>query len=285
MRTSVKADGVDARDVFWLVFKVWVADWLRRRNPSGYAISVLGSLILEDDELLPQLDPAPVTRLLKGEATEDDADAFVDRISAASGALVVLLDRMVAPVGGTIDAMYGWDPEPGSDRDASVAASRALSVVFKVGDAIDPILTIIPVTKANGGPGLLISAGARLKFEHDTGSIVYTTDIGANGAFSLFFRFSRSNPNFRAFGPGAPSIDIGVSPKADEDDPFLVFGTSNADAARDRLLLVRHRARRGPRRLQVLPAQGQARHRPRRRRRLPLEAARAARSRCRSSSA
>ena len=225
---AVKADGVDATDVFWLIFKLWAADSLRARNPSAYAMCVLAGLILEDDELLPQLDPAPVTRLLKGEATEDDADALVDRVSAASGALVVLLDRMVAPIGGTIDVMYGWDPEPGSDPNASVAASRALSVIFKVGGAVDPMLTIIPVTKGDGGPGLLISMGAHLHIEHDTGSVVYTTDIGANGAFSLFFRFSTSNPGFRALGPGTPSIDIGVNPKGEDGKPFLVFGTSKA---------------------------------------------------------
>ncbi|HET6625081.1 MAG TPA: DUF6603 domain-containing protein [Nocardioidaceae bacterium] len=225
---AVKADGVDEWDVFWLIFKLWVADSLRVRNPSAYALCVLAGLVLEDDELLPQLDPAPVTRLLKGEGSEDDADALVDRLSAASGALVVILDRMVAPIGGTIDAMYGWDPEPGSDADASVAASRALSVVFRLGGPVDPVLTVIPVTKSDGGPGLMISVGAHLHLEHDTGSVVYVTDIGADGAFSLFFRFSTENPGFRTLGPGTPSIDIGVRPKAEEGSPFLVFGTSDA---------------------------------------------------------
>ena len=113
---AVKADGVDAWDVFWLVFKVWGAESLRLRNPSAYALAQLTGMVLADDEMVPQLDPAPVTRLLKGEATEDDADALIDRLSALSGAVVVLLDRLVKPVGGTIDAMYGWDPEPGTDR-------------------------------------------------------------------------------------------------------------------------------------------------------------------------
>lgn len=225
---AVKADGVDAADVFWLILKVWGADSLRLRNPAGYALCVLAGVILEDDELLPQLDPALVTRLLKGEANANDADALIDRLSAVNGALVVILDQLVKPVGGTIDAMYGWDPEPGSDPDASVAASRALSVVFKIGGPIDPILTIIPVTSADGGPGLLLSIGAHLKIEHDTGSVVYATDIGANGAFSLFFRLSTENPDFRVFGPGVPSVDISVNPKVEEGQPFLVFGTSDS---------------------------------------------------------
>jgi hypothetical protein len=225
---AVKADGVDATDVFWLIVKVWVADSLRLRNPSAYALCVLAGLILEDDELLPQLDPAPVTRLLKGEATDDDGAALVDRLSALSGALVVILDRMVTPIGGTIDAMYGWDPEPGSAVDAAVAASRALSVVFRTGQTVNPVLTLIPVTKADGGPGLVISIGAHLHIQHDNGSVLYTTDIGAKGAFSFFFRFSTENPDFRVFGPNAPTLDISVLPKTEEGKPFLVVGTSNA---------------------------------------------------------
>ena len=43
---SVKKDGVTAQDVFWLIFKVWVADSLRVRNPSAYAVCVLGGMIL-----------------------------------------------------------------------------------------------------------------------------------------------------------------------------------------------------------------------------------------------
>ena len=227
---AVKADGVDAADVFWLIFKVWAADSLRVRNPSAYAICVLAGLLLEDDEILPQLDPAPVTRLLKGEAGGEDAEALVNRISAAAGTVVVLLDQMVKPVGGTIDAMYGWDPEPGTAPEAAVAASRALSVVFHIpgAEGIAPMLTLVAVPTADGGPGLLLSLGARLRIEHETATATYTTDLGAAGAFSLFFRFSTEDPGFRVFGPGVPSIDIGVAPKTTEGDPFLVFGTSNA---------------------------------------------------------
>jgi hypothetical protein len=224
---AVKADGVSAADVFWLIFKVWGADSLRLRNPSAYAVCVLAGVILEDDELLPQLDPAPVTRLLKGETTGADADALVDRLSAASGALVVVLDQMVTSIGGSIDAMYGWDPEPGSDVDASVAASRALTVKFRIGGPVDPVLTLIPVTSGDGGPGLLVSIGAHLLIEHDTGDTVYTTDIGANGAFSLFFRFSTHDPGFRVLGPGVPSLGISVAPKVEEGNPSLVLGTTD----------------------------------------------------------
>lgn len=225
---SVKADGVTAEDVFWLVFKVWVADSLRVRNPSAYALCVLAGMILEDDEMLAQLDPAPVVRLLEGKADGSDADALIDRLSAFGGGILVILDQVVKPVGNVIDTMYGWDPEPGTDLAAAGAASRALTVAFNLGGPLKPTLTIIPVTRDNGGPGLLISAGGHLVFEHETESATYTTDIGANGAFSLFFRFDTDNPGFRAFGAGAPTLDIGVKPTIKDGKPFLVFGTTNA---------------------------------------------------------
>ncbi|MDQ3483844.1 MAG: hypothetical protein M3445_00260, partial [Actinomycetota bacterium] len=225
---SVKKDGVTAHDVFWLVSKLWVADSLRVRNPSGYAVCVLAGLILEDEELLAQIDPGPLVRLLKGEADGSDADAVVDRISILGGAILVLLDQLSASSGEIVDVMYGWDHEPGSDIEASIAATRALSVAFNLGGPLRPTLTIIPVTRENGGPGLMISAGGHLVFEHETESATYVTDIGANGAFSVFFRFDTDDPGFRAFGPGAPSIDIRVKPTIKDGKPFLIFGTTDA---------------------------------------------------------
>lgn len=225
---AVKADGVDAWDVFWLVFKVWVADSLRIRNPSAYALCQIAGLVLEDDETLAQLDPAPVQRLLKGEATGDDADAWVDRLSALGGAAVVLADQESAAVGGVIDALYGWDPEPGTAPEAAVAASRMLTVLFRTGDVVNPLLTVVAVPREQGGPGLLISAGARLHLEHDTGSATYVTDVGADGAFSLFFRFSLDDPAFRSFGGGTASVGIGVEPKTDGRPAALVLGISDA---------------------------------------------------------
>lgn len=224
---SVKADGVSAQDVFWLVFKLWVTDWLRLRNPSGYAVCVLGGLILEDDEFLPQLDPAPVVRLLKGEADGSDADAWIDRLSMLGGAGLVLLDQLWESAGEIVDVMYGWDPEPGSDVDASIAATRALSVAFSLGGPLRPTLTIIPVTRDNGGPGLLIATGGELSFEHETESATYVTEVAGTGG-ALFFRFDTDNPNFRGFGPGAPSIDITVKPTIQEGRPAFVLGTSDA---------------------------------------------------------
>ncbi len=224
---SVEADGVGAQDVFWLVFKLWVTDWLRLRNPSGYAVCVLAGLILEDDELLPQLDPGPVVRLLKGEADGSDADAWIDRFSMLGGASFVLLDQLSESAGEIVDVMYGWDHEPGSDVDASVAATRALSVAFDLGGPLRPTLTIVPVTRENGGPGLLIAAGGELTMEHDTSSATYITEIAGTGG-ALFFRFDTDDPNFRAFGPGAPSIDVTVKPKIEEGKPSFVLGTSDS---------------------------------------------------------
>ena len=232
---SVKTDGTDEWDVLWLVFKVWVADSLRVRNPSGYALCVILGMVLEEDEIIAQLDPAIVSKALRGEAGAAEADALVDRLSAAAAGVVVGLDRLVAPIGGTIDPMYGWDPEPGSDVEAVIVASRALSVAFDIGSPTMPMLTVIPVPRAHGGPGLMISMGAELELVHDVGSVQYATSIGANGAFALFFRFSWDDPDFQAFGPALPSVDIEVRPRPpqpgeeepeEQKKPFLVFGSA-----------------------------------------------------------
>ena len=53
---AVKTQGVDAGDVFWLVFKLWVNDYIRVRNPSAYGLMSLFGLILEDEDTLNQLD-------------------------------------------------------------------------------------------------------------------------------------------------------------------------------------------------------------------------------------
>lgn len=223
---AVKADGVSAADVFWLIFKVWGAESLKLRNPAAYALCQLVGLVLEDDEVIAQIDPVPVTRLLKGDAGPDDADALVDRLSALSGTLVVLLEHLVTPVDGVIDAFYGWDPEPGTDPSAAVAASRALSVVFELGGPLDPLLTLLPVPRADGGPGLMISIGGELHLEQEIGSVKYTTDISGVGA-SFFFRFSTDDPGFRVFGPGTPSVTIGLEPVNTDGKPFVIIGTSN----------------------------------------------------------
>lgn len=225
---SVKKDGVTEHDVFWLVFKVWLADSLRVRNPVGYAVCLLAGLILEDEEMLAQFDPGPLVRLLKGEADESDVDAFIERLSILGGAALVLLDQLSKSAGEIVDVLYGWDHEPGSDVDASIAATRALSVAFNLGGPLRPTLTIIPVTRENGGPGLMISAGGHLVFEHETESATYVTDIGANGAFSVFFRFDSDDPGFPPLGPGVPSIDIRIKPTMEDGRPFLVVGTTDA---------------------------------------------------------
>ena len=56
---AVKTQGVDAGDVFWLVFKLWVNDYIRVRNPSAYGLMSLFGLILEDEDTLNQLDLGP----------------------------------------------------------------------------------------------------------------------------------------------------------------------------------------------------------------------------------
>lgn len=223
---SVKADGTDEWDVFWLVFKVWAAETLRLRNPSGYTVAVIAGLLIEDDEILPQLDPASASRVLKGETNADDADALLDRIAGSGAGLILLLEKLSSSADALIKPFYGWDPEPGSDKEASVVAARALSVAFDLGLAVEPMLTLVPVRRDHGGPGLFLGVGGTVELTHDTGAVEYTTTIGAHGAFSMILGWDGGRT--QAFGPSAPKIDIEVKPKVDGDKPYVVLGAQDA---------------------------------------------------------
>jgi hypothetical protein len=228
---AVKAEGADAWDVLWLMFKVWVADSLRVRNPSAYALCALAGLITEEEDTLAQLDPEPLMRLLRGQATADDTEALIERISALAGLVVVGLDNAVKAVDGRIDAVYGWDPEPDNDPETAVVASRALTVVFHIPslDEVRPALTIIGVPRSHGGPGLFLSLSAHLQVSTIVGSTQYTVDAGANGAFGMFVPLAGEAQDLRAFGGGTPSFGVKAEPDpAQPGRPALVLGTSNA---------------------------------------------------------
>ena len=75
----------------------------------------------------------------------------------------------------------------------------------------------------------MISTGARLHIEHETESVdVHDRHRRERRVLALLPLLHRATRTSGRFGPGAPSIDIGVNPKAEDGKPFLVFGTSNA---------------------------------------------------------
>ena len=222
---AVKTQGVDAMDVLWLLFKVWVADSLRARNPAAYGLSSLAGIITEDDEALGTLDLGPLGRLLKGEV-EADAEEVVDRISFLVGTTVVMLDALVAPIGGAIDAAYGWDPEPTDDPNAAAVAGRALTVRFRIPDVpVSPVLTLIGVPAAHGGPGIVMSLGAAMEVSHTDGDTTYTFSAGANGAFAVYL--GEGSP--RALSGFTPSLALRTEPaEGAVGKPALLLGTSDA---------------------------------------------------------
>ncbi len=222
---AVKTGGVNAGDVFWLLFKVWAADSLRARNPAAYGLVSLAGLITEDSEAVDQLDLAPLGRLFSGQVSADAAEV-IDRISFLVGTTVVMLDAMVAAVGGTIDAAYGWDPEPTDAPESAMVAARALSVAFHIpGSPVSPVLTLIGVPAEHGGPGVLLSIGASLEVSHDTETTRYTFTAGASGAFSVYL--GKGAP--RAMGGFTPSFALRTEPvPGAAGRPALLIGTNNA---------------------------------------------------------
>ncbi|GII54246.1 hypothetical protein Pth03_26350 [Planotetraspora thailandica] len=222
---AVKTQGVDGRDVLWLLFKVWIADSFKARNPAAYGLLTLAGIFTEDDEALGALDLAPIGRLLKGEA-RGDAEDVVDRISFLVGTTMVALDTFVGAVGGTVDAAYGWDPEPDDDPASARVAARALTVRFHIPVMpVSPMLTLIGVPAAHGGPGILMSLGAALQVSHSTGDTTYTFSAGANGAFAVYLGAGAP----RALSAATPSFALRTEPaEGAAGKPALVVGTSDA---------------------------------------------------------
>lgn len=222
---AVAEDGVGPMDVLGLLFRVWVVDSLRVRNPAAFALCSLAGLITDDEEALDQLDLAPLGRFLKGDVRGDAAEV-VDRLSFLAGTTLVMLDSLVDPIGGTIDAVYGWDPEPGDAQESALVASRALTVKFHIpGSPVSPVLTVIGVPAEHGGPGVVLSVGAALDIAHVVGAVAYTFSAGANGAFTVYF--GEGPP--RALGGGIPSIAVRAEPAPGQGGrPALVLGTSDA---------------------------------------------------------
>ncbi len=222
---AVKADGVSADDVFWLIFKVWVADSLRARNPSAYGLMSLAGLLTQEDEAIGSLDLAPIGRWMKGDVAADAA-AVIDRFSFLVGTTVVMLDAMWDKAGGVIDAAYGWDPDPDDDAASTAVASRALSVLFHLPVVpVSPLLSLIMVPAEDGGPGIVLSVGGAVELGFDIGDTTVRVSAGANGAFAVYL--GAGSP--RALSGLTPSLAVRTEPKpGHEGTPALVLGTSDA---------------------------------------------------------
>ena len=288
---AVKADGVEARDVFWLIFKVWVNDYLRVRNPAGHAVVSLATLLIEEDETLGQLDLGPLLDLF---SDDWDGEAALDRLSLVIGATLVVLDAKVEAVGGVVDAAYGWDPAPGDDPASVAVAGRTLTVKFNVPDAVgvsvDPILTLVAVPTdpaAAVGPGIVVSGGGQLEVSHTSGATTYTFGLSAGGLFALYLGKGgvelislpgvtgpgvspsisvKAEPSEAAKADAAPALIAGAADGSRLEIGSLAFGVEvGADHAAFRTAIRKGQDRRQPRRRRRVPGEP-----PRRERRDPL---------------
>jgi len=226
---AVGNDSVRPADVFWLIFKVWMADSLRARNPAAFGLVSIVNLITEDEEVVDQLDLGPLFRLFTGDS-ELDSSEVIDRLSFIVGTTVVALDNIVTGIGGAIDASYGWDPEPGSPAESVAVAARALTVTVVIPDSpVHPVITVIGVPAEHHGPGIILSVGARLSLSHVRGTTRYTVDAGANGPFAMYLGAeSQGDPHVEVFGSVEPSFTFRSEPvPSAAGAPALVVGTTD----------------------------------------------------------
>jgi hypothetical protein len=221
-------DGVDPWDLVTLIFKVWMVDSLKQRNPAAYALCLLAGLITSDEDVVEQIDPAPALKALRGKAGQDDLDAWLDRLSAAMGAAVVIADVATASIGGVIDAHYGYDAAPGDYPRAIDIAARTLTVIFTLPNAPDlrPALSLVVVERHDGGPGIMLSLSGHISHTENVGGTAVTLDAGVGGAFALYIPFT--GEDVRVLSGATPSFSLKLAP-ADtvHPKPALIIGTTD----------------------------------------------------------
>ena len=158
---AVKTDGVDARTLFWMLFKVWSLDVLRVRNPAAYALVQIANLATEDEETILADRPgqAHQARAWRGDRgrRRSMGATVLDARRRHRRPLVTFWHAL----GGVIDVIYGWDPDPEDVGEAAVIASRALTVVLDADElgGVRPALTLIGVPAAHGARPVRVDDG------------------------------------------------------------------------------------------------------------------------------
>jgi hypothetical protein len=209
----------------WAVTKIWVIDAMRVRNPPAYALCKLAGLITEDAETLATLDPGRALELFQGPGEPDPADwatLLYWIFTTGVGTGLVVAD-MVSK--GPIDALYGWDPEPGTAPAAAAVASRALTVRLMPTAGKELVLTVIPVPPDHGGPGCVLGVGGTTEVSQRLGDYVIALKIG--GAFSAFLGDPRRQGAFQVLG-GSPQLSLSVQSTASGGRPMLLLGDAKA---------------------------------------------------------
>ena len=203
---AAKADEVDARMLFATMFKLFALDVLRVRNPaptrwSGWPAS------------------SSTTRSPSSSSTRRRSTArarrgpggrrrgWVQRLSMLGGVTLVVLATVLDALGGVIDAVYGWDPDPEDEGEAAAIASRALTVTLDHAllGRRGPALTLIPVPRGARRARTVRRRHAGVSLPMTVGATTYTFDIAGAGQFGLSsVRHRRRRRTFASFAPTDP---------------------------------------------------------------------------------
>lgn len=230
---TIAADGLSGWDVLYLLGKVAAADSLRVRAPAIYAIARLLEFISDDPDTVAELDPARLVGIVTGNPPPPGSgEAIAQRISSGIGLLIMIAEAIVDHLAddGVVDALYGWDPEPGSTSPTSdLIAQRTATVVVRLaGEEGAPGaklgVTLIAVPPEHGGPGVFVSFTGAATLAGDLGDAHVALEFGAANAFSLFIPFGGATRSLQAAGEPSGFVSFDVTPKPDPEKPALRFG-------------------------------------------------------------
>jgi hypothetical protein len=216
---SAKNDQTSAWDVYWLITRVWVIDWLRVRNPAGYAVAKALSMVVGDYDEVEQFDPGVVISVLKDEPVQSHHGELVaQRWSALFGAVAVGLTHSFDPHGVHVETFYGWDPDPGSTAEvAETVSQRTGTLLIKFPGTPERTIgiTMIGVTAELGGPGLFIGLSGEVEWSTDAGQLRLTAAVGAPSA-AWFFLPSIDPRDWQAGGHAGAFLRFTAKPKPPE---------------------------------------------------------------------
>lgn len=222
---AVEDPDVAAPHVFAFITRLWINDALRLRAPGLYALLQTIGLLIDDEEVIPQIDLSWFVRLT--EMTDDDIDTLLAQASFVAGALVVALEQKTSGSGSglRIEALYGWDEEDDDDDAAAEIARRTLTVVLPTvveGVEIDRALTFVTVPQKDGGPGIFIASSDAVSLEAEHDGLKYEVELSKIMQVGAFLPLTRSAA---ALTPSAalewPRLSLSVETTR---EPALVVG-------------------------------------------------------------
>lgn len=218
---AIKADGMTAWDVLYLIGRLAAHDSLRLRVPALYAAAKILLFVSDDPERLGELEPDLLLTLLKGEEPPPGTGDRVFERLMGDNLLVLMIAEVLADKLGleAFDAYTGWDPAPGDPvHPGELASTRAATLVFTAGDdtsagdgaSASLTVTILPVPAEHDGPAIVLGLGGGIQASQTIGDTTYRFQAAVGSAVDAVLPFGSSPASFEVGSSAAGLVGLDV---------------------------------------------------------------------------